>query len=105
MTMTESDKPDKMTITFNVSYDRRTDVLYISTVQGGGSDARMDKQGIVWRYDEAGELVGATIMDFYDRWGSQQPKLVAKLSKRFHLPEPQASVVVDHALSLRRPTQ
>ena len=99
--MAESEKPEPTTVTFKVSYDRRTDVLYISTRAEDGTEARMDKQGIVWRYTNGGELVGATIMDFYDRWYLHQPELADEISRRFHLPRPQAGLVVDHAFSKR----
>lgn len=90
-------QPVPPTVSFNVSYDRRTDVLYISTRPADGVDARLDKSGILWRYDDEGELIGATIMDFRDRWLANQQTLAAKLSKRFHLPEHRASVVLDYA--------
>lgn len=101
--MTMSDLPH--TVSFNVSYDRRTDVLYISTRSADGIDARLDRNGIVWRYDATGQLVGATIMDFHDRWHDQQNVLAGKLAKRFHLPEPQAHIVLDQAFSLDRTKQ
>ncbi|WP_265518997.1 DUF2283 domain-containing protein [Nitratireductor luteus] len=90
------------TVSFNVSYDRRTDVLYISTRPQDGTDARIDRSGIVWRYDDAGQLVGVTVMHFFDRWGADTETLAGKLSKRFHLPPQQANKVVDHALFLHQ---
>ncbi|MBS9720049.1 DUF2283 domain-containing protein [Tianweitania sp. BSSL-BM11] len=89
------------TVSFSVSYDRRTDVLYISTLASGGSDARYDgRHGIIWRYDDAGNLVGATFTDFCDRWSGNKDDLTARISKRFHLPELQANKVVEHALTI-----
>lgn len=90
------------TVSFNVTYDRRADVLYITTRAGGGDDARLDnKHGIVWTYDDDGELVGATIMNFFHRWSANQKDLTARISKRFHLPETQADVVLGRAFSSR----
>jgi uncharacterized protein YuzE len=88
-------------ISFNVTYDIDSDVLYISTRQEPAVRGVEDRNGIVWRYDGGGELIGATVVDFYERWFAQQPLLADEISRKFHVPSPQAKVVIEHALQSR----
>ncbi len=83
---------------FNVTYDRDGDVLYISKRKAPASRGIEDNAGIVWRYDSEGELIGATVVDFYERWFKDKDALAARLSREFHITPPQARVVLDHAL-------
>jgi len=83
---------------FNVTYDRDGDVLYISKRKIPAARGIEDKFGIVWRYDNDGELIGATIVDFYERWFKDKDALAVRLSSEFHITPPQARVVLDHAL-------
>lgn len=83
---------------FNVTYDPDGDVLYISKRKAPAARGVEDKFGIVWRYDSGGELIGATIVDFYDRWFRDKDALAVRLSREFHITPPQARVVLDHAL-------
>ena len=87
---------------FNVTYDRDSDVLYISTRREAAARGVEDSYGIVWRYDREGELIGATVVDFYDNWFNKQSQLADELSRRFHIPTPQAKVVLDHAFGSRQ---
>jgi uncharacterized protein YuzE len=86
---------------FNVTYDSGSDVLYISCRRDVAARGVEDKYGIVWRYDQTGALIGATIMDFVDFWGSQQSLLADQISSHFHIPPPQAAVVIEHAMGHR----
>lgn len=61
------DWPDNPGAYVDVSYDRFGDVLYIKTRAEDGTEARVDENGIVRRYDDQGVLVGATVMDFRER--------------------------------------
>jgi uncharacterized protein YuzE len=83
---------------FNVTYDQDSDVLYISARRAPAYHGVEDNQGIVWRYDRDGELIGCTIVDFYDRWHLQRPILALKLSEGFNIPEPQAETVLNHVI-------
>jgi uncharacterized protein YuzE len=83
---------------FNVTYDRDGDVLYVSKRKAPASRGVEDQYGIVWRYDSDGELIGATIVDFYRRWFKEKDDLAVRLSREFHITPPQARVVLDHAL-------
>lgn len=84
---------------FNVVYDSDSDVLYVVRRQEAATRGIEDRHGIVWRYGSDGALIGATIMDFYDRWFEDQDTLAKALSNRFDVPAPQAQVVLDHAFS------
>jgi len=83
---------------FNVAYDRDSDVLYISSRKAPAYRGIEDAQGIVWRYDREGELIGITVVDFYDRWYQHRPELARKISEGFKIPERQARTVIDHAI-------
>lgn len=85
---------------FNVIYDGSADVLYLTRRAEAAATGKQDKYGVVWRYDRDGTLIGATIMDFYESWADDLALLAERLSKRFAIPEPQAQVVLSHALSL-----
>lgn len=85
---------------FNVSYDRRADVLYISKRIEPAARGLEDEYGIVWRYSRDGELISATVMDFHDLWTDKKLELADALSDHFHISHPQAEVVVDHAFDL-----
>lgn len=72
---------------FNVKYDPRTDVLYISTDRNGPAYAREGDDGIIWRYLETDHsLVGVTVMDFDAYWKSHMADLVSQMSAHFHIP-------------------
>lgn len=88
------------TRTFIVRYDTRSDTLYIATTKDPAAKGFEDDRGIVWRYATGGELIGATIMDFYDLWAGDSEHLAHQIADKFHIPEPQAQVVVDRGLSL-----
>lgn len=85
---------------FRLSYDRCADTLYVSTKADGGSDARIDRFGVVWRYDRSGALVGATVMDFRERWPAERAGLTQRFAKRFALPQEDAEVVLERAFQL-----
>jgi uncharacterized protein YuzE len=86
---------------FNVTYDPRGDVLYISARKIAASRGVEDKFGIVWRYGPDGELIGATIVDFFDLWSDKGEVLAGELARHFGIPEPQALNVVEHALEAK----
>jgi hypothetical protein len=85
-------------VSFNVSYDARADVLYITARREEGSRGIEDIHGIVWRYGRDGDLIGATVVDFVDLWADKPDTLAAELASHFDIPEPQALNVVQHAL-------
>jgi uncharacterized protein YuzE len=87
---------------FNVAYDKGSDVLYISARKAPAHRGIEDAQGLVWRYDREGELIGVTIVDFYDRWYLHRPELARKLSEGFHIPELQMTTVLNHAIDTLR---
>lgn len=88
---------------FNVVYDAGADVLYIIKKDVPAARGVEDRFGIVWRYDGDGDLIGATVVDFYDQWFSERPLLADKIAQNFHIPTKQAKVVVDHAMEEATP--
>ena len=87
---------------FRVEYDRDQDVLYIISRHVPAARGIEDASGIVWRYDNTGELIGATVVDFYDRWFTHQSQLAEELSRHFAIPPSQARVVVEYAFESRK---
>ena len=85
-------------LNFNVTYDRRTDVLYISTVREASTKGIEDKYGIVWRYGQNGILIGATVVDFRELWAERPENLADSIAEHFHIPAVQALNIVEHAL-------
>lgn len=101
--MPSAPKMSPDTVTFSVSYDRKADVLYISTRSEDEVGARFDRRnGILWRYDGNGNVIGMTIMEFRERLPLDRSLLEKKVAEKFHLPAFQASNVLDHALSADR---
>lgn len=82
---------------FRVLYDRDSDVLYISTRQEPAARGIEDSQGIVWRYDSSGELIGATVIDYYDYWSTKRVELTRAISEKFDIPTQVAETVLQHA--------
>jgi uncharacterized protein YuzE len=62
-----------------VSYDRGSDVLYL-TLHRARAAHGVEENGIVWRYAADGTLLGITIMDLEDRWGSKKDALADVIS-------------------------
>jgi len=75
-----------------MTYDRDTDVLYISARQTFAARGVEDSHGVVWRYNPAEDLIGVTVVDFLDQRFAKQPKLAKEISSRFGGPEMQTSV-------------
>lgn len=71
----------------NAKYDRRADVLYVSTERNGPAVASEGEHGIIWRYLVAdGTLVGLTVMDFGEYWRRHLPSLIQQMAAQFHVP-------------------
>ncbi len=85
-------------LSFDVTYDRNGDVLYLSTRSDEATRGIEDENGCVWRYDKDGEVIGVTVVDFNDFWTARMPVLAAEMSRRFHIPLPEAQVVLDRAI-------
>jgi hypothetical protein len=79
-----------------VKYDRRADVLYVSTNGNGPAYARESDSGIVWRYlTSDSSLVGATIIDYNEIWSDRLNELIEELSSHFHVPKPSAAKALE----------
>ena len=69
---------------FSVTYDRDSDVLYLSTRPGTPARSQEKQPGVIWRYDaERGDLIGVTIIDFASYWRSRQDELAKQIAIRF----------------------
>ena len=86
---------------FQVLYDRDSDVLYISTRQVPAARGVEEPSGVVWRYDRDGELIGVTVVDFHDHWFTRRGVLAKEMARRFDIPTPQVCVVLEHAMEQR----
>jgi uncharacterized protein YuzE len=80
-----------------VSYDKKGDVLYISSREEAATKGKTDSYGIVWRYGADGNLIGATVMDFADYWAGHHVTLERELSHMFGVPVAQIRVVLSNA--------
>lgn len=59
-----------------VSYDRGSDVLYISARNSSLPYHSVENEnGIILRYNQQGGLIGVTILDFFDRWHQRRAEL------------------------------
>jgi uncharacterized protein YuzE len=87
---------------FNVTYDRDSDVLYISIPGAPAARGIEDALGIVWRYDGDGELIGVTIVDFFDRWYPHWSELTRELAKRLDISEKQAEAMLSQIAENQR---
>ena len=82
---------------FRVYYDRDFGVLYVTHVDIAAARGVEDKNGVIWRYDVHGTLIGATVLDVFDRWHEDRSTLTRALSEKFQISAPQANRVLDHA--------
>lgn len=87
---------------FEVTYDAEADVMYITQQAKAAVRGAEDEFGIVWRLDEQGQIFGATVVDFADRWIGEQSRLAVRLSEGFGISTLQASGLVSRAAAGRR---
>lgn len=82
----------------SVTYDRNSDVLYLSRRPGAPARSREEAPGVVWRYDiKRGDLIGVTIIDFTTYWRQHQAELVKQIAIRFAMSREEAQDVLDRA--------
>ncbi len=80
----------------SVTYDRNSDVLYVSRRPGAPARSREEAPGVVWRYDaERGDLIGVTIIDFATYWGQRRSELAEQIASRLAMSRKEAQVVLD----------
>lgn len=84
-------------VSFNVTYDRMADVLYINKSKDAATRTRADDHGIYWRQDSSGHVIGATVLDFVEYWKSNRTVLETALSQRFDVPVNRMRAILDHA--------
>jgi uncharacterized protein YuzE len=83
---------------FNVTYDRDSDVLYISARREPAARSIEDPIGVVWRYDRNGDLIGATLVDYGEMWYTRRAELAERLSRGFDIPVGQINAILNHAM-------
>jgi uncharacterized protein YuzE len=74
-----------MSASLHAKYDRNSDVLYISAKREAAIRGIEDRSGIVWRYGSGGDLIGATIIDYFDLWRENKSALVKEIAEKFHV--------------------
>ena len=80
----------------SVTYDRNSDVLYVSRRPGAPARSREEAPGVVWRYDaERGDPIGVTIIDFASYWRQRRPELAEQIASRFAMSRKEAQDVLD----------
>ncbi|MBV8473538.1 MAG: hypothetical protein JO107_16955 [Hyphomicrobiales bacterium] len=89
-------------IFINATYDSGSDVLYLTKRREAAVRGVEDKYGIVWRYSERGDVISATVLDFLELWGDNQPSLAHEISLKFDIPAQQAQTVLQSAIDARK---
>lgn len=77
------------TKTFQVTYDSDSDVLYIHYRKIPAARGIEDDEGVVWRYDSTGELIGVTVVDFESYWSGHRSQLARRISTGFNITDSQ----------------
>jgi hypothetical protein len=84
----------------SISYDRDSDVLYVSTRADVPALSEEEKPGLLWRYDpESGDLIGVTIVDFGTFWSRRRSELIADFASRFQMSPEEARRALDSAVA------
>ena len=80
---------------FRVTYDRSSDVLYVTRRPGVPARSREGDPGLVWRFDTvSGDLVGLTVIDFERYWAGRREHLAAQIPQRFGITPREAETLV-----------
>lgn len=83
------------TTAITARYDRSADVLYVTTDRNAPAKAKVDGDGLIWRYAmSTGEPVGVTIMDYKSFWVDHLAEIVSSVAKVFHVSASQASAAI-----------
>lgn len=74
-----------------VSYDRHSDVLYLSVGPSKIARSEEEQPGLVWRYDvSSGKVIGLTVVDFSTYWWPRATDLAHQIADRLYLSEKDA---------------
>lgn len=85
-------------MTLRATYDPSSDVMYLRVGAGGANHATEDERGIVWRYGHEGNLVGATVLDFEDKWSGDRSAFTRELASVLNTLPGEMSIVIESAL-------
>lgn len=67
------------------SYDRRADTFYFSVRPEKQIRYSEDDDGLIWRFDPRGDLVGVTVQAYERLWCARRSLLIEKIAESFHL--------------------
>ena len=82
----------------SVTYDRNSDVLYVSRRPGVPARSREEAPGVVWRYAVGRrDLIGVTIVDFVTYWGQRRSELAKQIAVRFAVSREEVQDMLDRA--------
>jgi hypothetical protein len=88
-----------MSNALKVTYDRASDVLYITTRPGTPALSRHGPYGLVLRYDiGTNEPIGVTVVDFSEFWRHRLDLLVDEIVAHLHTPRHVAYEAVESHL-------
>ncbi len=82
----------------SVFYDRGGDVLYVTRRADRAAKKRRGPDGIFWRYDEQGEAISATVLDYESFWSHHLAQLISNISGKMHVPPLVAQLAVIDAV-------
>jgi hypothetical protein len=86
-----------------VTYDRPSDVLYLTMRPGMPARSRHGRLGLVLRYDiETNEPIGVTVVDFAGFWRHRIDELVDEIAAHLHTPRHVAYEAVQSQLHHHR---
>lgn len=84
------------------SYDRRTDVLYISKRPSSSVRGTEDACGIVWKYDRSGVIMAVLVQDLWDRWRNNVETLTNRVSEGINASPDDVEEMIRSAISKHR---
>lgn len=88
-----------MSSALKATYDRASDVLYITTRPGVPALSSHGPFGLVLRFDvDTREPIGVTVVDFSEFWRDRLDRLVDEISAHLHTPRQVAYEVVQSYL-------
>lgn len=69
----------------NTSYDDIADVLYLTLTREAPGRYQEDEDGLIWRFNAAGQAIGVTVQAYYQLWGERREKLIERIATPLHL--------------------
>ena len=87
---------DAKVVQYQVQYDRKSDVLYISRMPPMEGVVEEGLPGVLWRYSAVdGSIVGVTILDFTHCWTRRLDYLAHDLVNHLNISQHQAKLLLE----------